>query len=166
MIFGDEAGWSSSTEMRVVLGLLEEDDFVSSDGVSPVWITFSLFVKITQQHLLFFSLERSVIWSDKIVFLCRERGIIQIAYLLVVGENQIPIGFTTEHNFDRFESVLNVASNAESVYGLYILVHGFNEFCHNLPVMFTFSFLYSMEHEVIFSPFYLHCFITEKLGLR
>ena len=124
VIFGDEAGWSSSTEMRVVLGLLQEDDFVSSDGVLPVWITFSLFVKITQQHLLFFSLELSVVWSDKYIS-CPQRGIIQIPDLLIIRKNLIPVRLASENNFYGSEAVLNMASDAESLFRLDVQVHGF-----------------------------------------
>ena len=124
VIYGDEDGWSSSTEMKFALGLLQEDDFVSFDGVSPIWVTFSLFIKITQQHRFFFSLELSVVWSDVNVS-WPERGPIQIPYLFIIRKNLIPLRLAFENNFHGSEAVLNIASNAESPYRLYLQVHGF-----------------------------------------
>ena len=63
-IMGDEEGTSSSMEMRLTAELLQEDYFVSFDDVFPMSVTFPLFIKITQQHRFFFSLELSVVWND------------------------------------------------------------------------------------------------------
>ena len=124
VIDGDEEGWSSFTEMRFTLGLLQEDDFVSFNHVSPVWVTFSLFVKITQQHLQCFSLELSVVWSDENVS-CPERGILQIPYLFIVRKNLIPVRLASENNFHGSEDVLNISSDAESPFRFDLQVHGF-----------------------------------------